>query len=339
MGATILMLALILLGGLWLIVGGLNMLRGGYKASARLANAFGHNRTSWRKKLVAWQIVSSDDSADALLNDVIHSWSLIFSPAAIGTGIATVLLVIGYFVVAIVATRGLLLASDNEFSNLGTLLYLGFLVGSSVGYALGFWYARHERSHTITYGDLRRRRLSDYRSMIVRLGFVFIAGCYCLVFLLAPELEYVTRIHIIRQGYIETAPWVVWLFPAIMLITVLVGEAIMTHIATLPRLLITTDPAIASRADDMLRTTAIAWVQIAMLYVTSNLLIGLLMLTRGLPIVNPLCRASVGIATMLWLLLFILSAFAKGRLGGTKTGWPWQSQIRMTSHEHSIHHS
>lgn len=339
MGATIFMLALMLLGGFWLIIGGLKMLRGGYKASIRLANAFGYKRSYWRKKLVAWQIVGTDDNTSSLLDDVIHSWSLIFSPAAIGAGIAIVLLVIAYVIIAIVITRGLLLISDTGLNNLGTLLYLGFLVGGSIGYVLGFWYARHERFHRVTYGDLRRRQLSDYRSMRLRLGFILIAVCYCVVFPLAPELEYMTRIHIIHQGYIETAPWVVWLFPAIMLITVFVGEAIMTHIATLPRLLVTTNPATASRADDMMRTTAIEWVQIAMLYVTSNLILGLDLLTVGLPVASFVCRVSTVIATLLWLLLLILSIFAKGRLGGTKTGWPWQSHTRMASNGHSLHHS
>ena len=124
-----------------------------------------------------------------------------------------------------------------------------------------------------------------------------------------------------------------------MVITVFVGEAIMTHIVTLPRLLVTTDPATASRADDMLRTTAIEWVQIAMLYVTGNLILDLDLWTIGLPVASLVCRVSMVIATLLWLLLLVLSIFAKGRLGGTKTGWPWQSQRRMESNGHSLDHA
>ena len=113
----------------------------------------------------------------------------------------------------------------------------------------------------------------------------------------------------------------------------------MTHIATLPRLLVTSDPAIASHADDMLRTTVIAWVQIAMLYVMGSFIFDLNMWIVGLPVANPVCRVSMVIATLLWLFLIILSISAKGRLGGTKTGWPWQSQTRMASNGHSLHHS
>jgi hypothetical protein len=268
-----------------------------------------------------------------------HSWSLIFAPAAIGAGAGLMLLVIGYFIVAIVTTRGVLLTNNAEITDLGTVVYLSFLIGGSIGYILGFWYARHERFHRVTYGDLRRRQLSDYRSITCRLAFILIALCYCLVFPLAPELQYMTRIHIIHKGYIVMSPWVLWLFPAVMLITVFVSEAIMTHIATLPRLLVTSDPAIASRADDMLRTTVIAWVQIAMLYVTGSFIFDLNMWIGGLPVANPVCRVSIVSAILLWLLLIVFSIFAKGRLGGTKTGWPWQSQIRMGSNGHSLHHS
>ncbi len=339
MGATTFMFILVLLGGLWMIVSGLDMRKRGYKASTILTAAFGYQPSYWKKKLVAWDLVDHDDSTRSLLDDVMHSWSLIFAPAVIGAGIGVVILVIGYFIVALVTTRGVLLTNTTEITDLGTLVYLSFLIGGSVGYILGFWYARHERFHRVTYGDLRRRQLSDYRSIAWRLAFAMIALCYCLVFPLAPELEYMTRIHIVHKGYIVMAPWVLWLFPAVMLITVFVSEAIMTHIATLPRLLVTSDPAIASRADDMLRTTVIAWMQITMLYVIGSFIFDLNMWIGGLPVTNPVCRVSMVVATLLWLFLIALSISAKGRLGGAKTGWPWQSHTRMASNGHSLHHS
>ena len=50
-----------------------------------------------------------------------------------------------------------------------------------------------------------------------------------------------TRIHIINKGYIETAPWVVWLSPVIMLITVFVEEERKQRLAlAVAQLLVTT---------------------------------------------------------------------------------------------------
>jgi len=115
-----------------------------------------------------------------------------------------------------------------------------------------------------------------------------------------------------------------------MLLIFVVGEVIMRRIATLSRLLVTSDPVAALRADEMLRAVTITIVQGWELMTIGNLGTA----QWSLLSTNLFAHHSYGsahgiigfyvflpsVVTMTGILLII----CRGRIGGHLTGWPRQ---------------
>jgi hypothetical protein len=201
-------------------------------------------------------------------------------------------------------------------------LYLSCLIGYGLGYAYEVWRLRRTPTgaQQITYGDLRARRLADYRSGV----FLWGAG------LLLVEVILTTLVLLLRRG--PGAPvtlggvggmtipvWTLAAVPVAMLLTFGIGEAIMAQMVRLPRLFLTATPQTAQRADNVLRAITIGVLQGWELVVLGTLAASMIAL---LPPHSPLLELAALLSGVVMCSGFCLPACA-GRIGGTLTGWPW----------------
>ena len=273
----------------------------------------------WRKHLLNWHVVDQQGDASAVLKEVITSWELIDAPHVVATGITMVLYALSYSLLLFLS-KGAILENTRLLFALWVVFCMGLVVGSSLGYAVGFKRAKQEVHRKVTYADLRQRYLSDYRSSEFRwlLGLFVILNVVLLLvlpFLLGPQ----------PPAYSDA-----WEEVIIVLVLFILGEVFMTRIALMPRLVVTTDPTVAQHADDLLRALVIGEIHSKVLQgIGALLFVQWFLLYRWL-FSSPIFVAIQIIITVLWLLCFIptgLRTRDKGRLGGRITGWPWSRMV------------
>src|SRR5579862_7972243 len=238
-----------------LAAGSGQMLWGTYKHRRAFSRPLGKPRSDqlrlWQQ-LIKWQVVPLSYAVPAELEEFACARDFIQSSALIGGGVGIVLATIGSAAISLAATGSLLsLLAGSVYFFGATLLFAG-LIGSSLGYAFGTWQLRSLTRRKIAYGDLKPRRLADYRSSL----FPWMAGALIIYTLLIP-LPLVPSLG----GQIQLSPlveldaptWILETIPAAMLLTLVTGEIVMARIARLPRLLLIANPQTAQRADNLLR--------------------------------------------------------------------------------------
>lgn len=275
--------------------------------------------TRWRKRLLLWRVIEHEDEAPTVLKDVITSWELIQWPQRIATGITMVLYALAY-VFWMILSKGAFLNNVSLLFKLWIVFIVGSLLGDSFGYVVGFWYARREVRRRVTYADLRQRRLSDYRSQLLR----WLPGCAMLLeivlLLILPSLLGV------QPSLLSNA----WQGTAVIGGIYIVGESFLSYIATLPRLVVTSNPTVAQHADDLLRALVINDIHVRMLIGIGGLLIAQWFLLYQWLLVSYVCMALQFLITLLWLgglLPVMWRTRDKGRLGGRLTGWAWSKLV------------
>lgn len=198
---------------------------------------------------------------------------------------------------------------------------------------------RHLTARGATYGDLQRRTLADYRSGVFPLSAALVIGSVVVITLLmephlgAPvPLDLATIPADLTQTGVPV--WVLWALPAVMLLTLLVGEVLLWQIARLPRLVLTSQPVTAQRADNLLRALIIGTIQglelqaIGCVGVVHASLISANLWHSGFWQLGarpwgPLLDTGYWFAMALWIFGILLPACA-GRIGGRIAGWPWR---------------
>jgi hypothetical protein len=273
----------------------------------------------WRNHLLNWHVVDHQSNASAVLKEVITSWELITAPHGIAIGITMVLYALSYSLLLFLR-KGAILENTRLLFALWIVFWMGLVLGGSLGYALGFKRAKQEIHRKVAYADLRQRNLSDYRSSSFRwlLGlFVVLNVVLLLVLPFLLGLQPLT--------YSDA-----WAGAIIVFVLFILGEVFMTRIALMPRLVVTTDPTVAQRADDLLRALVIGEIHSQVLRGIGFLLcVQWFLLYRWL-LSSPVFVGIQIIITLLWLLCFIptgLRTRDKGRLGGRLTGWPWSRMV------------
>jgi hypothetical protein len=139
------------------------------------------------------------------------------------------------------------------------------LVGYGLGGVFAVWRMRNATKRSVvTYADLRQRRLSDYRSDILRwIPLVTMIAVVIFSLIFVPHLGKTLRPIQFVGGALDMPInlLLLWAVPAAMIVVFLIAEFLMTRLARLPRLLITSGLSISLQADDMLRASVIGMVQ------------------------------------------------------------------------------
>ncbi len=289
----------------------------------------------WRRQLWTWRVIDYDGATHAVAEDIQRANSAINAFAIICAGVTVILSLLAYTAIVTVVT------GDPSFTPAVGVSMAAILGPTFFGYGLGYVVSvrrlRARQCRGVSYGDLRRRYLSDYRSPLFLLAPALALVCTVWVTLaLVPSFD--KQLYIEPVGYDRTMipyhPWLLGLLPATMLLIFVVGEAIMRRIATLSRLLVTSDPVAALRADEMLRALTITIVQGWELMTIGNLGTA----QWSLLSTNLFAHHSYGSAhgiigfyaflpaviSIVGPLLFICRGRIGGRIGGRITGWPRQ---------------
>jgi energy-converting hydrogenase Eha subunit C len=228
----------------------------------------------------------------------------------VGAGLGTLLL------------AAVLQATSSSWFNMPGLvvaLYLGLLVGGPIGYGLGVARIRRSTAGGAAYADLRPRRPRDYVSPLVRWLGAAPALALCLLTVLvvahrARPLDQLAQLALLLAG---------------MVTTLVVAELLLAHVVAVPRLVVTADPDVSRRADDMLRSHFVVSVESGALLGVGGLGIfavaQLGVLASGWLPDAVLFAILVGYVAFVNLSLFLWLSW--GRLGGRITGWPWSRPI------------
>ena len=296
---------------------------------------------SW-KQLLKWQVVTPATAHPLLLEEFVRSRDFILSSAIIGVGLALVLVLSSGVILALsiagIATGTLLVEILRQF--LGPAVYLSYLLGYGLGTVYGVWRLRRLTARGATYGDLQPRTLADYRSAVFPWSAaLLIVGVVLITLLMEPHLGPEVPLDLAAMSTDMTqsaAPvWLLWALPAVMLLTLIMGEVLLGQIARLPRLVITSQPSAAQRADNLLRALTIGTIQglelqaigcvgtvHAMLMSASLWHSGFWQLDTQRPL-NPLTDTGYWFAVIVLVFGILLPACA-GRIGGRIAGWPWR---------------
>ncbi len=284
------------------------------------------------QQLLKWQVAPPGYAVPAELEEFACARDFIQSSAKIGGGFVIGLAAIGSAAISLATTRSLLsLWAGNGYIFGATFLFAS-LMGYSLGYVYGVWQLRRLTARKIAYGDLKPRRLADYRSAL----FPWIAGAltvYTLLIplLLAPALG--TEIPLSPFGGMDAPTWTLEVIPAAILLVLIAGEVVMARIARLPRLLLIANPQIAQRADNLLRAMTIGQVQGFVFAVIGYLSVaqGFILQQFFRQITTPQGWRPYGILFTLELVFPWMVGLAgltlpmlAGSIGGKITGWPWQ---------------
>jgi hypothetical protein len=277
----------------------------------------------WRARLRAFHVIPHDDE-EAILEEVTAIWKLLNGPSALVLSLTTAvvpLVNLCFFIF----TRGAVFHSLPVLLVLGTLFPLSVLLQSTVTYEIGFRHVKRTIRHHVAYADLSERHVSDYRSSVFRwlLGLVVVANCVLL--LLLPSLPGLSHLSV-------SAPvaWVRIVISLGMLVTFAVGEFRLTRIVMLPRLIVTSDPVIAQRADDLLRAVIMNSMHGGNVNTLRNYLFLQWFFFLPWLLSSPLLLGTQLVATALVLLCWVPQKWPRSQdekyLGGRKTGWPWRKE-------------
>jgi hypothetical protein len=191
------------------------------------------------------------------------------------------------------------------------LLHVAMAVGTGVGYPLAVRQARLSVADGPRYADLHRRRLADYRNPAFRVAGVAVIVLQCAV---------------AATFWVVQPRWSPALVLAAMASGFVVAELLMSAIAGVRRLVVTSDPSTARRCDDLVRSQVIGQIQS---YELAVLAYGCLV--QGFVIAGPeltndtaLRTAFVAVTMLSCPPLLLLGAVVndyRGRLGGRVTGW------------------
>ena len=312
--------------GVAILAGGLyQRTRGQYKTPDPAS------RAHWRKQLWTWRVVDYDGATRAVAEDIRCTSSAINAFAIICAGVTMVVTTLIYTAIVTVLT------GDPSFAPTPETSYVAYfslsLCGYGIGYILGVRRLHAGQRVGVAYGDLRRRRLDDYRSsLLLLLPVLLLAATAWATLSLLPTFG--GQLYIEPVGYerirIPYQPLLLALLPSAMVVVAAVAEVIMRRIVALPRLLVTADPAAALHADEMIRALAITVVQSGTLetlaflgYAQWSLLSDNLFAHHSYGAAHGIVGSYPFLALVVFLLGVLLTN-CRGRIGGRITGWPRQ---------------
>ena len=200
------------------------------------------------------------------------------------------------------------------------------------------WHLRKAAKRGVTYADLRQRHLSDYRSNHLRwIPLVVLVATVAFTLFFAPHLG--ATLELMQSHSMVDMLYRLWMLSAVpcaIVVVSLVAEFLMSRLARLSRLLITSDPTISQRADNMLRATAIAIIQAYVLasiiylgMLQDGIIVRSLFASRYWQLGNRPYNEISGVFVFTLLLTLIFGGYltiACSRPGGKLSLWPWQTK-------------
>ncbi|GHO92038.1 hypothetical protein KSF_020860 [Reticulibacter mediterranei] len=179
------------------------------------------------------------------------------------------------------------------------------------------------QSH-VAYADVSERHLSDYRSGVFPWLFALLFAANCSLLLVLPRLLGQTEQSV-------PALWVRLVICLGMLLIMLVGEICQRRVVTLPRLIVTTDPAVSRHADELLRVLVINFMYRGIVNNVRNYITLQWFFFLPWLLSSPSLLAGQLFVTFLWLLCWLPTVWPGQMmsaiyLGGRKTGWPWRKR-------------
>ncbi|BCL83019.1 hypothetical protein ccbrp13_54840 [Ktedonobacteria bacterium brp13] len=285
----------------------------------------------WRRDLLVWQVSTPEsDSFPQLIQDIAQYWKPASVTLVFSIGIALLLFSVSWNVLSLLVTGTFtgLLEQNGNLITLGFVLFV--ILGYGCGTILGMWRVRRHGHDRMAFGDLRQRRLTDYRSIIFPcILIVLIAFIVILTLFTALYGGSTLHIQFVSGKSIDQpkSPWLLGAVPAFMLLSVGILEVCMTRVVVFSRIPIMVNPVIARRADDMLRA-----IEIGMLTGIEFFTLGTLMQVQFrllVPLSSTSHTAILEIALTLTFLLggllvffgISITGFFRGRLGGKVSGW------------------
>jgi hypothetical protein len=297
------------------------------------------SQAQWKKDLITWQVLGPN-TLPQTLTDVKRSWDYLLSMAGLGGGIGIVLTMISWAITARVAVDTVETAAMNYNSTsfLSASVFLSFGIGLGISAVFAAWRLRRAARRSITYADLRQRRLSDYRNnAFCWLAGAMIAWTFGVLLFFSPHIGSALQINLLYT--VVSVPNTVLglsIVPGTMLLVFVLAEVILFRIVHFSRLLITSDATVSQHADDMLRAIVIGTVQGCELLALAQLA------SLAFNSLSPHLWAShywqighllyLGLLTISWFMpvaiqFLGLGVFVmRGRLGGKLSGWPWQTK-------------
>ena len=312
---------MLLLGAFFLILG--------FRLKKQGATSYGgRTKERWLKVLRSWGVAADADQAE-----IVEYFQGILSTTVIGVGCGSILAALSYllfvFTFPVFARPGSFLLLPSSF------WFIGIFLGDIVGYTIGVQQQRRAAQRSRTYADLRQRGLADYRSpLLPTLATLLILSFLCFTWAIVIHSGPSLSVQDLFFGDVTTLPsfpWLIWIFPAGMILILLMCEGAMRLVVSLPRLLLTTDPQRAQQTDEVLRVVTIGNMQAFELVTIGTMSLGQWLLLRNESWSLAPLGTSVALGVILLLLgvggLYLLSSWCVGRVGGKMTGWPWRKRV------------
>lgn len=338
--------------GIWLIVGIANINIGrGIRKNGLGSAAFSRyaDEGYWKQQVELWGLVeparSNNDeectcpqsAISSLVATLMLYWGEVYAWGQIYSGIALVVTVLGIFITSLIIGKLLLLSTWFYWTG----YVLSFVSGQGIGYIVGVYRLRARTSRSIRYADVSPRRLSSYRSSLwLLLSGAFVGFIILTTLILFPAPGSILHFHFFQNGSVPGTFISTWAGPVLLLLVLIASEIVMRHIAQLPRLLVTANPLVARRVDDLLRAKILAVIQgqtcVALAFL-AIFQVGLL--TNDFQrLYEPLTLIPLCITGILGILGIVTATRFHERLGGSITGWPWQHHVyQEVCHEQSHH--
>lgn len=318
-----------LVAGMFFVVWGVLM---GRRRDNRLSS---RQSMYWQQLLEVWHISVEEDNLTQVLKDVRDGWWTIYGATLIGVGASMVLVGVVNACILLVTT-GAVIGSGavGGEPSAEVILFAGW-IGYGFGYIFGLKRLRSRFKRRVLYSDLRQRRSSDYRSLMIHaipLGFAVYNVALIVIGL--PYLGPNVRLLLFDGSAMWLPRWVMGIAPLVMVLTVVVMEGQIRYIVTFPRLLVTSDLVTAQRLDDMLRSITIGG-----LLIYEFLTVGGLTFVEARFfnfVVQPpayvyICMLVATLSALFMMTCAGMIGLFQGRLGGRVAGWPWEARAGVAN--------
>jgi len=298
---------------------------------------FARGRQRFARELAPWiGGVPANAAAIAQIDRLATQFAALNGWTLIGTGVGIIVWTLGVATFALLTTGTLASLVANGAFLIFAISFACIALGLILGFGVGTWRARRRLASRPrpSYGDLRRRRPTDYRARIVGVGPYLIAaytGVMCLLLgMRGPRLT----VTIYGVTWAWSAPLVLGALALLALVIPLATTAFVRWVAMSPRALVDDDALAARGADDFRRALTIGIISAYAWQASAWALMGVATITaQNIQVAegSALTSPQAALLSGMWNVAFLVAGAAyivgailmalRGRLGGRVTHW------------------